>query len=45
MKRVLIIIVVLAQLAVLISMAGQREWISRHGRHILLRTAPIDPSR
>jgi len=43
MKRLLILLVVLAQLAVLFGMAGQREWISRHGQHILLRTAPYDP--
>jgi uncharacterized membrane-anchored protein len=43
MKRIIFLLVIVAQIAVLATMAGQREWISRHGRTVLLRTAPVDP--
>ena len=43
MRTWLAIAVVVAQVAVLGFMAGQREWIVRHGRTVSLRTAPIDP--
>jgi uncharacterized membrane-anchored protein len=43
--RLLIATLVIAlQVAVLGFMAVQREWVLRHGRPLLLRTAPIDPS-
>jgi uncharacterized membrane-anchored protein len=35
---------VILQVLVLAYMAGEREWILRHGRSVLLRTAPIDPN-
>jgi uncharacterized membrane-anchored protein len=35
---------VILQVLVLAYMAGEREWILRTGRTILLRTAPIDPN-
>lgn len=34
---------VAAQLAVLVWMAGEREWILRTGQVVYLRTAPVDP--
>lgn len=40
----LAVFVALAQVGVLAFMAGQREWVSRTGRIITLRTAPIDPN-
>jgi len=43
-KRWLVIVVAVAQVAVLAYMAGEREWIARTGRVITLRTAPIDPN-
>ncbi len=43
MRKILIIIVVAAQLGVLGFMAGEREWVLRTGRSVYLRTAPIDP--
>ncbi|MGH8017551.1 MAG: GDYXXLXY domain-containing protein [Opitutaceae bacterium] len=43
MKRWTVILVAIAQLAVLLVMAGEREWIARAGTPIVLRTAPIDP--
>jgi len=43
MKTKLIIAAVAFQVAVLAFVAGQREWILRTGRVILLRTAPLDP--
>lgn len=43
MRHRLIIAVVLAQVAVLAFMAGEREWILRTGRIVRLRTAPFDP--
>jgi uncharacterized membrane-anchored protein len=42
--RIFVLIVALAQFAVLAFIAGQREWVARTGRTIYLRTAPIDPS-
>lgn len=35
---------VVLQVLALGFMAGEREWILRHGRTLLLRTAPIDPN-
>jgi uncharacterized membrane-anchored protein len=43
MKRLLAIIVILAQIGALAYMAGEREWISHYGRRVYLRTAPVDP--
>ena len=43
MRRVLLVVAVAAQLLVLASMAGEREWIFRTGQVVYLRTAPIDP--
>lgn len=36
-------IVVVAQVAVLLAMAGEREWIRRAGHRVHLQTMPIDP--
>lgn len=36
-------LVAIGQLAVLAFMAGEREWISRAGETMFLRTAPVDP--
>jgi uncharacterized membrane-anchored protein len=44
MKVRLAIAVATLQLCVLAFMAGQREWISRFGEQLTLRTAPIDPN-
>ena len=45
MKRRWIVpaLVVLAQVALLVVMAGQREWVVRTGERVRLRTAPVDP--
>lgn len=43
MRKVLIVVLVLSQFAVLGFLAGEREWIRRSGERIFLRTAPIDP--
>lgn len=43
MRNRLALVVVALQLAVLVFMAGEREWILRTGRTLLLRTAPVDP--
>ena len=43
MRRRLIIVVAVAQVALLAFMAGQREWVSLTGRTVWLRTAPVDP--
>ena len=43
MRRFIAIAVVVAQIAVLVAMAGGREWVLRTGRPVFLRTAPIDP--
>ena len=43
MKRLLFLAVIVAQVGLLAYMAGEREWISRHGHALLLRTAPVDP--
>lgn len=43
MKKGIVVVVVIAQLAVLAYMAGEREWLLRTGQTVLLRTAPIDP--
>lgn len=43
MRTRLIAIAIAFQLAVLLQMAGEREWILRTGRVVRLRTAPIDP--
>jgi uncharacterized membrane-anchored protein len=39
-----VLLVVVAQVAVVAFMAAQREWIARTGAIITLRTAPIDPN-
>lgn len=44
MKTRLTLAAVLLQVLVLAYMAGEREWILRTGRTVLLRTAPIDPN-
>jgi uncharacterized membrane-anchored protein len=41
--RLWIALAVTAQLAVLASMAAEREWIFRTGQVVYLRTAPVDP--
>ena len=43
MRKKLIIAAILFQLAVLLFMCGQREYISLFGKAIYLRTAPVDP--
>jgi uncharacterized membrane-anchored protein len=42
-KKILILLAVAAQLAVLAWMAFEREWVVRTGRTVYLRTAPVDP--
>lgn len=44
MRKVIILIVLVAQLAVLAYMAAEREWVLRTGQSVLLRTAPVDPN-
>lgn len=44
MKVKLALLVVAWQVLVLAFMAGQREWISRNGAPLVLRTAPVDPN-
>jgi uncharacterized membrane-anchored protein len=44
MKVKLAIAVAVLQVLVLAFMAGQREWIARTGKQVVLRTAPIDPN-
>ncbi|MGH8709478.1 MAG: GDYXXLXY domain-containing protein [Burkholderiales bacterium] len=43
MSRLWVALAIVAQLLVLVWMAGEREWILRTGRVVYLRTAPIDP--
>jgi len=43
LTKLLVALAVVAQLAVLAWMAGEREWIFRTGQVVYLRTAPIDP--
>lgn len=43
MRRVLIVAAVVAQLLVLVVIAGQREWILQNGERVYVRTAPVDP--
>ncbi len=43
MKKILIWVLVAAQVAVLAYIAGEREWVQRTGQRVWLRTAPIDP--
>ncbi|WP_269617585.1 GDYXXLXY domain-containing protein [Zhongshania sp. BJYM1] len=43
MRKILVVILVLSQFAVLGFLAGEREWIRHSGERIFLRTAPIDP--
>jgi uncharacterized membrane-anchored protein len=43
MRKTFIVLAVLMQIAVLVYMAGDREYILRNGKVIYLRTAPIDP--
>jgi uncharacterized membrane-anchored protein len=42
-SRFFVLLAVAAQLLVLAWMAGEREWISRTGQVVHLRTAPVDP--
>ena len=44
MRTRFIILAVVLQVLVLGYMAGEREWVVRFGRPVLLRTAPIDPN-
>lgn len=44
MKVKLALLVAVLQVLVLAFMAGQREWISRTGTPLVLRTAPVDPN-
>ena len=44
MRTRLAIVAAALQVLVLAFMAGEREWVLRFGRPILLRTAPIDPN-
>jgi uncharacterized membrane-anchored protein len=44
MKVKLALLVAALQVLVLAFMAGQREWISRTGTPLVLRTAPVDPN-
>lgn len=44
MKTRLALLVAVLQVLVLAFMAGQREWIARTGKPLLLRTAPVDPN-
>lgn len=44
MKSWWIGIIAAAQVLVLAFMAGQREWILRHGTRITLQTSPVDPN-
>lgn len=43
MRGAFIVVAILAQVAVLAFMAGEREWILRTGRVVQLRAAPFDP--
>lgn len=43
MRSALIIAAVVAQLLMLVIMAGQREWILQKGERVYIRTAPVDP--
>lgn len=43
MRTWLVLAVIVAQIGTLAFMAGEREWVVRTGRTILLRTAPVDP--
>ena len=44
MRMKVAVVVALAQIGVLAYMAGQREWVTRTGRVVSLRTSPIDPN-
>lgn len=44
MRKIIILVAVAAQLAVLAFMAAEREWVLRTGQSVLLRTAPVDPN-
>ena len=43
MKTVFVIMAVLLQAAILVFMAGEREWIARTGTVVYLQTRPVDP--
>jgi len=43
MRKLFILLAIALQVFVLASMAGQREYITRTGKTVYLRTAPIDP--
>lgn len=42
-RKTAVVLAVLAQVAVLAYMAGNREYIVSHGARVWLRTAPVDP--
>ena len=44
MKARWIIVVAVAQVALLMFMAGEREWVLRTGRPIIIAAAPVDPN-
>jgi uncharacterized membrane-anchored protein len=43
MRKAFILAAILLQIAVLAYMAGEREYLLKNGKVILLRTAPVDP--
>lgn len=43
MRRYWIMVAIVAQVALLAILAGEREWVLHTGRTIILRTAPVDP--
>ncbi|WP_295875633.1 GDYXXLXY domain-containing protein [uncultured Zhongshania sp.] len=43
MRKILVVLLVLGQVAVLAYLGGEREWIRHNGERIFLRTAPVDP--
>ncbi|HVU17885.1 MAG TPA: GDYXXLXY domain-containing protein [Candidatus Didemnitutus sp.] len=44
MRFRLAVLVAILQLAVLVFMAGEREWILRYGQPLVIRVAPLDPT-
>jgi len=43
MRRYWILLAIAAQVGLLAILAGEREWVLRTGRTVILRTAPVDP--
>lgn len=43
MRKIIVAVFILAQLALLLSMVGERELIVRNGQRVWLRTRPVDP--